>query len=94
MSLNRTSDTNSISNQYPQPTTQQKRTDSNPVFSSLPTMDSKREGSLVSFAFFQGIYLPDRRVNETVATIEELSDLSKPGAMDGIPPFVMKSISF
>ena len=32
---------------------------------------------------------PDGRVNETVATVEELSDLWKPGAMYGIPPFVM-----
>ena len=27
-------------------------------------------------------------MNETVATYEELSDLWKPGAMDGTPPFV------
>ena len=52
-------------------------------------MDSQRKGLRVSFAFFQRNYLPDGRVNETVATVEELSDLSKPGAMDGIPPFVM-----
>ena len=53
-------------------------------------MDSKKKGLRVSFAFFQRKYLPDGRVNETVATVEELSDLLKPGAMDGIPPFVMK----
>ena len=52
-------------------------------------MDSQRKGLRVSFAFFQRNYLPDGRVNETVATVEELSDLWKPGAMDGIPPFVM-----
>ena len=28
-------------------------------------------------------------MNETVAKVEELSDLWKPGAMDGTPPFVM-----
>ena len=28
-------------------------------------------------------------MNETVAKIEELSDLWNPGAMDGTPPFVM-----
>ena len=28
-------------------------------------------------------------MNATVATVEELSDHWKPGAMDGIPPFVM-----
>ena len=35
MTLNHTNDTYSMFNQYPQPTTQQPRTDSNPVFSSL-----------------------------------------------------------
>ena len=89
MSFNHTDDTYSMFNQYPQPTTQQPRTDSYPVFSSLRTMDSKKKGLRVSFAFFQRIYLRDGRVNETVATVEELSDLSQPGAMDGIPPFVM-----
>ena len=88
-SLNHNNDRYSISNQYPQPTTHQSRTDSYPVFSSLRTMDSKRKGLRVSFAFFQRNYLPDRRVNETVATVEELSDLWKPGAMDGILAFVM-----
>ena len=88
-SLNHNNDRYSISNQYPQPTTHQPRTDSYPVFSSLRTMNSKRKGLRVSFAFFQRNYLPDGRVNETVATVEELSDLWKPGAMDGAPPFVM-----
>ena len=89
MSLNLPNDRYSMSNQYPQPTTHQPRTDSNPVFSSLRRMDSQRKGLRVSFAFFQRNYLPDGRVNETVATVEELSDLWKPGAMDGVPPFVM-----
>ena len=88
-SLNHNNDRYSISNQYPQPTTHQPRTDSYPVFSSLRTMKSKRKGLRVSFAFFQRNSLPDGRVNETVAKVEELSDLWKPGAMDGIPPFVM-----
>ena len=88
-SLNHSNDRYSISNQYPQTTTHQARTDSYPVFSSLRTMNSKRKGLRVSFAFFQRDYLPDGRVNETVATVEELSDLWKPGAMDGIPPFAM-----
>ena len=78
-----------MSNQYPQPTIHQRRTDQYPVFSSLRRMDSQRKGMRVSFALFQRNYLPDGRVNETVATVEELSDLWKPGAMDGIPPFVM-----
>ena len=53
MSLNHTNDTYSMFNQYPQLTTQQPRTDSYSVFSSLRTMDSKRKGLRVSFAFFQ-----------------------------------------
>ena len=89
MSLNYTNNRYSMSNQYPQPTTHQPRTDSNPRFSSLWKMDSQRKGLRVSFAFFQRNYLPDGRVSETVATVEELNDLWKPGAMDGVPPFVM-----
>ena len=89
MSLDHTNDRYSMSNQYPQTTTHQPRTDSYPVFSSLRTKDSKRKGLRVSFAFFQRNYLPDGRVNETAATVEELSDLWKRGAMDLIPPFVM-----
>ena len=52
-------------------------------------MDSKRKGLRVSFAFFRRNYLQDGRVNETVATVEEFSDLWNPGAMDGAQPFVM-----
>ena len=89
MSLYHTNDTCSMFNQYPQPTTQQPRTDSYPVFSSMRTMDSKRKELRVSFAFFQKNYLPDGQVNETIATVEELGDLWQPGALDGIPPFVM-----
>ena len=76
-------------NQYPQPKTQQPRADSYLVFSSLRTMNSKRKGLRGSFAFFQRSYLPDGPMNETVAKVEELSDLWKPGAMDGTPPIVM-----
>ena len=83
MSLNHTNDRYSMSNQYPQPTTHQPRTDSNPVITSLRTMDSKGKGLRVSFTFFQRNYLSDGRVNETVAKVEELSDLWKPGAIDG-----------
>ena len=89
MSLNHTNDRHSTSNQYRQPTTRQPRTDSYPVFSSLRTMGSKKKGLRFSFAFFQRNYLPDGRVNGTVATFEELSDLCKPGARDGVPRFVM-----
>ncbi len=94
MSLNHTNDRYSLSNKYPQPTTHQPRTDSYPVFSLLRKMDSKRKGLRVSFAFFQRNYLSDGRVNETVATVEELSDLWKFWAMDGIPLFVMNCNCF
>ena len=73
-SLNHSNYRYSMSNQYPQPTTRQPKTDSYPVFSSLRTMNSKRRGLRVSFAFFQRNYLTDGRVNETVAPVEELSD--------------------
>ena len=89
MSLSHTNDLYSTFNQYPQPTTQQPRADSYPLFSSLRTMNSKNKGLRVSFAFFQRNYLADGRMNETVAMVEELSDLWKPGAMDGTPLFVM-----
>ena len=89
MSLSHTNDTYSMFNQYPQPTTQQPRADSNPVYSSSRAMNSKRKGLRVNFAFFQRNYLPVGRMNETVAKVEELSDLWMPGAMDGTPPFVM-----
>ena len=89
ISLKHTKDTYAMSNQYPQPTTHQPGTDSYPVFSSLRTMDSKRKRLRASFAFFQRNYVPDGRVNETVATVEELSALWKQGAIDGIPPFLM-----
>ena len=64
MSLNHTNETYSMFNQYTQLTTQQPRTDSYPVLSPLRTMDSKRKGLRVSFAFFQRSYLPDGRMNE------------------------------
>ena len=89
MSLNHTNDRYCMPNQYPQPRTHQNRTESYPVFSSLRRMDSQKKGLRVSFAFFQRNYLPDGRVNELVATVEELSDLWKHGVMDGNPPFVM-----
>ena len=89
MSLSHTNDTYYMFNQYPQPTTEQPRADSYPVFSSSRMMNSKRKGLRVSFALFQRNYLPDGRMDETVAKVEELSDLWKPGAMDGTPLFVM-----
>ena len=89
MSLNHTNNTYSMFKEYTQPTTQQPRKDSYPVFSSLRTMNSERKGLRVSFAFFQRNYLTDGRMNETVAKVEELIDLWKPGARDGTPPFVM-----
>ena len=89
MSLNHTNDRDSRSNQHPQPSTHQPRTDSYPVFSSMRTMDSKKKGLHVGFAFFQRNYLPNGKVNGTVDTVEGMSDLWKPGAFDEIPPFVM-----
>ena len=89
ISLNHTNDTYSRFNQYPQPTTQHSRADSYPLFSSLRKMDSKSKGLRVSFAFLQRNYFSDGRMNETVAKVEELSDLWEPGAMDATPLLVM-----
>ena len=75
MSLKHTNDRFSLSNQCPQPTIHQPRTDSYPVFCSVRTIDSKRKGFRVSFAFLQRNYLPDGQVIESVATVEELSDI-------------------
>ena len=86
--LNLGIDRYSMSNQFSQPTTHQPRTDSYPAFSSLRRMDSQRKRLRVSFAFFQRNYLSDGRVNQTVTTVEELKNLWKPGAMDGVPPLV------
>ena len=72
MSLNQTNYKYSMSNQYPQPTNHQPRTNSYPVISSLRRLDSQMKGLRVSFAFFPRKYLPDGRLNETVATVEEL----------------------
>ena len=57
-------------------------------------MDSERNGLWVGFAFFQWKNLPDGRVNETVATVEQLSDLCKPGALDGNTPLWWTVIAF
>ena len=54
MSLSHNNDTYSLFNQYPQPTTQKPRTDSNPVFSPLRTMNSEKKGLRVRLALFQG----------------------------------------
>ena len=92
LAVNHTNDRYFMSNQYPQPTAHQPRTDSYPLFCSLRKMNNKRKGLRVSFAFFQRNYLPDGRVNETNPMVEELSGLWKSGEMDGIPPFVMNCI--
>ena len=56
-SPNHNNDSYPVTNQYPQPKTHQPRTDSDPVFSSLRTTNSKRKGLRVSFALFQRNYL-------------------------------------
>ena len=92
MSLSHTNDTYSTFNQYSQPTTQQPRADSYPLFSSLRTMNSKSKGLRVSFAFFRRNYLADGRMNETAAKVEVLSDLWEPRAMEGTPNSAMNCI--
>ena len=94
MSLNYTNDIDYTSNRYAEQTIHQPSTHSSPVFFSLRTKNSKRKGLRVSFVFFQKKYPPDGRLNEIVATVVELSDIWKPGPMDGIPPFVMNYICY
>ena len=88
-SLNHTTDRYSMSNQCPQALTHGPRTDLYPVFSSLRTTDKKRKGLRVSFAFVDKNHLMDGKVQETIPTVEALSDLWKPGAMDGVALFLM-----
>ena len=52
-------------------------------------MDNERKGLRVSFEFFQKNCSPDEGVHEKDATVEEMSDVWKIGAMDGVPPFAM-----
>ena len=59
MSLNHTNDRDSMSHQYPQPTTHQPRTDSYPVFSSLRTMDSKKDCASALLSFEEITYRTD-----------------------------------
>ena len=91
MSLNHTADRGSMSNQYPHRTTQQPRKNCYPVFCSLRPMDNKNKGLCLGFAFYRKNYLPDGRVDETVATVEELGDSWKTGPRNGVSPFVMNS---
>ena len=57
-------------------------------------MDSERKGLRVNFEVFQKKYLPYWRVEKIIAPVEELIEPLKPGAMDGVPPFVMKCSCF
>ena len=89
MSINHTKNRYSMSHKYPQPTTHQPRKHSYPVFSPLQRDGQPKEGIPRQLCILS-TQIPTRRtMNETVATVEELSDLCKPGAMEGIPPFVM-----
>ena len=85
-SLNYASDRDSMSNQYLQPTTHQTRTDPYPMLSSLQTMDSKRKGCVSALPSLKEITYC---TTETVAKVEKLSDLWKPGSMDASLPLVM-----
>ena len=87
--FNYTIDRDSMSNQYPQTTVTHPKTDLSLPFSSLRPINSKRKGLHASFALFQRNYVPDGRLDETVAMVEESSHLWNPGAMDVVPPLVM-----
>ena len=90
MSLNHFYDRDPLSNQKHQPTTH--KLEQTQIQSSLHCERWTVRGKDCASALnsFKTNYLPDGRVDETVATVEELNDLWKPGELDGIPPFVMK----
>ena len=88
MSLNHIHDSVSLSNQYPQTTTQQPRTDLYTVIFLLVTMDNKRKIAR-QLCILSKNCPPDGRVKGTIATVEDLNDLWKPAAMDGVPQFVI-----
>ena len=90
MTLIHTTERNSMSIRYPQTTTLQARLNVYLLLPSLRTNDSKKKGMRVSFGIYQLNHLPSVRGNKTVATVEELGDLWKSGAMNGVPSFVMK----
>ena len=69
MPLKHTTYEYSMTNEYPQTTTHQPRTDSIPVFSSLHRIDSKRKGLRQFFAFLQKNHSPNGQVNETVVRL-------------------------
>ena len=77
MSLNHTNDRYPMSNQFPQASTHQPRTDSDPVFSSLRTMDSKGRSCASVLHSFKQNNLPDVPMNKTAAMVEKLSELWK-----------------
>ena len=87
LSLNHTPDTRLLTIKYRQTSDYRPKTEIHPIFSSLRPADSNKKGLRVSFAFFQRNYLPDGRVNKTVATVQEL--ILKLGVLDEVPSFVI-----
>ena len=89
VSFNHTAFSDPMSIQYRQTSTRHPKTNLHPLFSSLGSVDSKKKGLGDCFACFPEHCWTERWVNKTVATIANLSHLWKPGAMDGIPQFLM-----
>ena len=91
MSINHTTDRESISNQYPkQQLTILEQTYTLCSF-LCDQLTVKRKKLRVSFAFFQRSCLSGGQMNGTVATFQKLRDLREPGAMDRVPSIVMNS---
>ena len=86
---NHTPDRNSMTTYFAQPSTQPPKTDVYPLVYPLGPLDGRRKGLRVSFAFFPKNQLPAAKLIEAVATVEQLSDRWKLGAMIGVLPFVM-----
>ena len=63
-----------MTTEYRRTSNNQTKTNVHTVFYSLRPADCSNKRLRVSFASFQRINLPDKRVNKTAATVDELCD--------------------
>ena len=73
------------------PSTRQPTANKVALFSSLGRLHNKWKWLLLIFAFNRKYFFPNGRVNKIVASVEGLNGGQKPGAMDGVLPFLMNS---
>ena len=90
LSLNPTPSRNPMTNNIPETSIFQPKTELYPVFTLLRWIDRRRkrsETALDSFPETENFW-QDVRVTETIALVEDWSNCWKPGAMDRVFPFV------